>query len=36
MKKALVLGATGAMGEHLVPELVKNGYKVDGVTRIPG
>ena len=31
MKKVLVLGATGAMGRYLVPELVKLGYAVTGV-----
>jgi len=31
MKKVLVLGATGAMGRYLVPELVKLGYSVTGV-----
>jgi len=31
MKKVLVLGATGAMGRYLVPELVKLGYDVTGV-----
>lgn len=35
MKKVLVLGATGAIGEYLVPELIKRGYKVDGVTLYP-
>ena len=30
-KKVLVLGATGAMGRYLVPELVKLNYKVTGV-----
>ncbi len=32
MKKVLVLGATGAMGVYLVPELLKMGYQVDGVS----
>ncbi len=32
MKKALVLGATGAMGVYLVPELVRNGWTVDAVS----
>ncbi len=32
MKKILVLGATGAMGQYLVPELLALGYKVIGVT----
>ncbi|MBQ9098769.1 MAG: NAD-dependent epimerase/dehydratase family protein [Clostridia bacterium] len=31
MKKVLVLGATGAMGRYLVPELVSLGYAVTGV-----
>ena len=31
-KKILVLGATGAMGCYLVPELLSMGYAVDGVT----
>ena len=31
MKKVLVLGATGAMGRYVVPELVKLGYDVTGV-----
>lgn len=31
MKKVLVLGATGAMGRYLVPELVHLGYAVTGV-----
>ena len=31
MKKVLVLGATGAMGRYLVPELVGLGYEVTGV-----
>lgn len=31
MKKVLVLGATGAMGRYLVPELVKLNYHVTGV-----
>ena len=30
-KKVLVLGATGAMGQHLVPLLAEKGYQVDGV-----
>jgi len=32
MKKVLVLGATGAMGRYLVPELVDMGYVVTGVS----
>lgn len=32
MKKILVLGATGAMGVYLVPELVKNSWMVDAVS----
>ena len=31
MKKVLVLGATGAMGRYLVPELTALGYEVTGV-----
>lgn len=31
MKKVLVLGATGAMGRYIVPELVNLGYDVTGV-----
>ena len=31
MKKVLVIGATGAMGSYLVPELVGLNYKVTGV-----
>lgn len=31
MKKVLVLGATGAMGRYLIPELVKLNYEVTGV-----
>lgn len=31
-KKVLVLGATGAMGQYLVPYLVEMGYEVDGVS----
>ena len=32
MKKVLVLGATGAMGRYLVPELLGLGYAVTGVS----
>lgn len=32
MKKILVLGATGAMGFYLVPELAKCGYSIDAVS----
>ncbi len=32
MKKILVLGATGAMGQYLVPELLALGHSVVGVT----
>ena len=32
MKKILVLGATGAMGLYLIPELLKKNYKVVGVS----
>lgn len=31
MKKVLVLGATGAMGRYLIPELVNLNYEVTGV-----
>ncbi len=31
-KKVLVLGATGAMGQYLVPLLAEMGYQVDGVS----
>lgn len=31
-KSVLVIGATGAMGRHLVPELTKLGYTVTGVS----
>lgn len=31
-KKIIVLGATGAMGRYLIPELVKRGFLVDAVT----
>lgn len=31
IKKVLVLGATGAMGRYLIPELVNLGYAVTGV-----
>ena len=30
-KRALILGATGAMATYLVPKLVENGYHVDGL-----
>ena len=30
-RKVLVLGATGAMGQYLVPRLAAMGYRVDGV-----
>lgn len=32
MKKVLIIGATGAMGTYLVPQLLKMGYAVDGVS----
>ena len=32
MKKVLVLGATGAMGQYLTPMLAERGYLVDGVS----
>lgn len=31
-KKVLILGATGAMAVYLIPELLRRGYKVDGVS----
>ena len=31
-KRVMVIGATGAMGRHVVPELVKLGYEVTGVS----
>ena len=31
-KRVLVIGSTGAMGRHLVPELVNLGYEVTGVS----
>ncbi len=31
-KKVLVLGATGAMGQYLVPRLAEMGYQIDGVS----
>ena len=32
MKKILVIGATGAMGTYLVPELIRRGYAVDAAS----
>ena len=32
MKKALVLGASGAMGRYVVPFLAEKGYAVDAVS----
>lgn len=32
MQKVLVMGGTGVMGAHLVPELINLGYKVDVVS----
>ena len=32
MKKVLVVGATGAMGKYLIPELDMLGYNVVGLT----
>src|SRR5690554_4314139 len=34
MKKTLVLGATGAMGQYLVPQLAEMGFMVDGVSLV--
>ena len=31
-KRILVLGATGAMGQYLVPSLAKKGYQIDTVS----
>jgi len=31
-KKVLVLGATGAMGQYLIPRFAEMGYQVDGVS----
>ncbi len=36
MKRALLLGGTGAMGVYLTPELIKQGYTVDITTRRGG
>jgi nucleoside-diphosphate-sugar epimerase len=33
--KVFVAGATGALGQHLVPQLVANGHQVAGMTRTP-
>ena len=33
-KKVLVLGATGAMGQYLVPRLASMGYRVDAVALV--
>src|SRR5918996_1139445 len=33
--KIFVAGATGALGRHLVPQLVANGHEVVGLTRTP-
>ena len=32
MIKALLLGGTGALGVYLTEDLLKMGYKVDGVS----
>lgn len=32
IKKILVLGATGAMATYMIPELLKKGYQVDGIS----
>jgi len=34
-KKVLVLGASGAMGQYLVPKLAERGYEVDAVALEP-
>ncbi|MGH2699319.1 MAG: NAD-dependent epimerase/dehydratase family protein, partial [Actinomycetota bacterium] len=34
--KVFLAGATGAIGNHLVPQLVARGYEVIGMTRSPG
>jgi len=34
--KVFVAGATGALGHHLVPQLVANGHEVVGMTSKPG
>jgi nucleoside-diphosphate-sugar epimerase len=34
--RVFVAGATGALGRHLVPELVAAGHEVTGTTRTPG
>lgn len=31
--RVFVLGATGALGSHLMPQLVSQGYQVSGTTR---
>jgi len=31
-KKILVIGATGAMGIYLVPELLRKGYQVEALS----
>ena len=31
-RKVLILGATGAMGTYLVPEMLKKGWQVDAVS----
>jgi uncharacterized protein YbjT (DUF2867 family) len=31
-----VAGATGALGQRLVPQLVRRGHQVVGTTRTPG
>ena len=33
--KVLVIGATGAMGQHLVPQLLELGYRVDAMAAEP-
>ena len=33
--KVFVAGATGALGQHLVPQLVANGHDVVGMTSKP-
>ena len=32
-KKIIITGATGAIGQHLIPIFLKNGYEVQAITR---